>query len=166
MQIDTNSKKVPATVAGMTLLMPQPFAEGYALLANEANAMNQLLTENLRNNIAGKMKAAEKEGKAWSETEAQAQLDTYAATYQFGARVGGIRSVDPVLRIMEQLAEGKVRELLKTKGIKLNTVDSDKMNSLIDQYIAKDDAAGGALRKIAEKRVKEDSKLAVAELDI
>lgn len=166
MLINAQTARVAATVAGLTLNVPQPFAEGYQLSATEASAMNQLLTENLRNNLAAKIKKAKDENKPWDDAKAQAEMDAYSETYQFGVRIGGARSADPVQREMESIAEGRIKDALKKKGIKLNSVDSDKMNKLILDYLTKDATAGDAIRKMAERRVKEESKLAIETLDL
>lgn len=166
MQINTQTARVAATVAGLTLNVPQPFAEGYQLSANEASAMNQLLTENLRNNMAAKIKKAKEENKPWTDEQAQTEMDAYAQTYQFGVRIGGARSADPVQREMEAIAEGRIKDALKAKGIKLNSVSTEKMNELILTFLTKDAAGDGTIRKMAERRVKEETKLAIDTLDL
>ena len=156
MQIDSSTPKTLATIAGVTVNVPQPFTEGYQLTANEAAAMNQLLTENLRNNIAGRAKKAKDENKTF---DMQAELDAYAASYQFGARSVGFRATDPVEREMQSMARKKIEEALKAKGIKLKTVADDQWTSLIGQYI---DAHGDALRSAANAKIKAEADLAAA----
>lgn len=156
MEIKAETPRTLATIAGTTVNVPQPFAEGYALTANEAAAMNQLLTENLRNNIAGRAKKAKEENKAF---DMQAELDSYAMNYQFGARSVGFRATDPVEKEMRAMARKKIEAALKLKGIKLKTVEDDQWEQLTSQYI---DTHGEALRRAAEAKVKAEAELASA----
>lgn len=158
MQITAETPKTIATVAGTTVNVPQPFFAGYALTENEAAAMNQLLTENLRNNIAGKAKAAKEKGTAF---DIQAELDSYALNYQFGARSVGFRATDPVERIMRSLARKKIESAVKAKGIKLKTVTDDQWETLVSEYIQ---AHESTLRKIAEDQIKAEAELGAAVL--
>lgn len=158
MEINSETPRVLATIAGTSVQVPQPFGEGYVLTANEAAAMNQLLTENLRNNIAGRAKKAKDENKAF---DMQAELDSYAANYQFGARSVGFRATDPVEKEMRSMAKKKVEGALKAKGIKLKSVSDTQMEELVSTYI---DANGAALRKAAEQKVAAEADLALAVL--
>src|SRR5688572_11651852 len=113
MQFTSETPRANLTVAGRDFTCPQPFAEGYALRANEASALNQLLCENLRNNVAGKLKV--KEGEAPVEFT-QEQFDEYAAAYEFGVRGtrggGGEAKLSPVEREARKIAREKIREAL------------------------------------------------------
>lgn len=160
MIINTDTPKTAAAAAGKVLNFPQPFAEGYALTGNEAAGLNQLLIENLRNNLVGRMKKAADAGTPWDEVKAQAELDSYSLSYQFGVRMGGGKSLDPVQRISEELAEDMIKTALKAKNVKINSVSAEKMDELIAGVLAKDAASGGDLRKEAERRVKNEAKLA------
>ena len=46
------------TIAGQTFAVLQPYAEGHTITEAEAKALNQVRAENVRNNMAGKVKAA------------------------------------------------------------------------------------------------------------
>src|SRR5690606_10051928 len=55
------------TIQGHEVSIPVRYAEGHSLNANEANALNQLMLENIRNNVAGKIKKAADEAKVKPE---------------------------------------------------------------------------------------------------
>src|SRR5262245_52038090 len=90
-----------------------PYKEGYQLKANEAAAMNQLLAENIRNNMATTVRNAKLKAAGWSDeqiktskveqmspvveitqlseaqhAELQATIDEYTLQYEFGIRTG------------------------------------------------------------------------------
>lgn len=69
------------TIQKRTFTVPNPYAEGHVVSANEANALNQVFHENIRNNLAKKLPEV--------DADAQAAIDAYAKTYQFGVRTGG-----------------------------------------------------------------------------
>lgn len=107
------------TIAGESFNVADKFNEGHTLTANEAAAMNQLFRENVRNNFAAKVTKA-KEANAFDLSAFQAQLDTYASTYEFGVRVtrgGGTGSKsDPVAKEAFNLALEAVKNAIKAKG--------------------------------------------------
>src|SRR5260221_3728041 len=87
------------TVAGKTFSMPCPFDEGHVLTSGEAGQLNQVYHENLRNNIAKKVKDAVESNK-FDQAEFQGLIDKAASEYEFGKRrVGGPRApTDPILK--------------------------------------------------------------------
>jgi hypothetical protein len=153
--------------------IPAPYAEGHALNANEAAALNQLYAENVRNNSASRIKAAreavEKEGGEFSldtymvgEGDAAVTLrqsiEDYAANYEFGARRTSTREpVDPIQREAQRIAKELVSQQLGAKGIKIK----DLADGVYDQHVAAV-AANERVQKLATKRVKEREELAKA----
>lgn len=111
-------KKVEYTIA-------QPFAEGHVCTANEANALNQLLSENVRNNFAPKVEKSE-------VAPTQEDLDNYVAGYQFGVR--SVSSSDPVEKVMRQLVERKLIEALKARG-KTNPASALKSSRMLSTQL-------------------------------
>ena len=118
MKFDAKTPRNTIKIAGVNLTVPQPYAEGHTLTANEAAALNQVLAENIRNNTATKIKEASAKGT--SEDQMQAEVDAYVAGYEFGVRTGGGRTSDPVEREAMELARQAVRNQLQKKGHKLS----------------------------------------------
>ena len=54
-------------IQGVKFTIASPYAEGYKLKPNEASAMNQLLAENIRNNLASTVRNAKLRQSGWSE---------------------------------------------------------------------------------------------------
>jgi len=87
------------TIGGEKYLVPSPYSPGHVCTDGEANALNQLLAENCRNNLSGKAK----DGKL-----SQADVDAYVASYQFGAK-GGF-TADPIASMALTIARKKVNK--------------------------------------------------------
>ena len=81
------------TIAGQTFAVLQPYAEGHTITEAEAKALNQVRAENVRNNMAGKVKAAAEGTAKEGEPTADNIVDfvtAYDAAYVFTlASVGG-----------------------------------------------------------------------------
>jgi len=99
------------TINGTVFQVPQPYTEGHICNVAEAHALNQTFAENVRNNMAGRMKKA-KPGEAIDWTQA---LAAYIKEYEFalpgerGARV----PADPVENEAWKLATKAVVAALK-----------------------------------------------------
>jgi hypothetical protein len=154
------------TIQGHDFVIPAPYVAGHTLNGNEAGALNQLYAENVRNNCAGRIKAAQKAaeeaGREFSldtetvgEGEAQvtlrANLQEYADNYEFGARATRAKEpVDPVAKEAWRLAQDVLAKQLAEKGLKRKDLDE----GVWDEYVTKI-AANEAVQKMAQKRVKE-----------
>lgn len=104
------------TIAGKPFELPCPYAEGHTLTAGEASALNQVLHENVRNNMAKKVETG---------TAGQAEIDAYVQNYQFGVRTGGGGARrDPVQARAIEIAVTKVKAGLKKQGKNLNAYTS------------------------------------------
>lgn len=136
-------KKVEYTIA-------QPFAEGHVCTANEANALNQLLAENVRNNFAPKVEKSE-------VAPTQEDLDNYVAGYQFGVR--SVSSSDPVEKVMRQLVERKLIEALKARGKNKSSLSSEEFKNAIDAAVEKN-------RDVLYAKAKEIVMMQTAEIDL
>src|SRR5262245_3964642 len=138
-----------------------PYVEGYALKANEAAAMNQLLKENVRNNLASVVTRAKLKVAGWTDeqiktakaeqsgpvaektslppelqAELQAQIDKYVEDYEFGVRSG--RTRDPLEREMEAVGKAILDDALKAAGrspSKLFKDDRAKYDALLTRII-------------------------------
>jgi hypothetical protein len=128
------------TIQGTVFSLDAPYEEGYQLKKHEANALNGLLAENVRNNMASTIASEKLKIAGWSEeriknakteeksaaiekvtlndeqkTSLQEAIDKYATEYEFGVRVGG-RAKDPLEREMEEIVVAFVDNQLKAKG--------------------------------------------------
>lgn len=115
------------TIGGERFVMPSPYAAGHVCTEGEANALNQLLKENARNNLSGKAK----NGKLTQE-----DVDSYLASYQFGSK-GGF-TANPIESMALQIARRKV----KAKGMKASDI-----TQAAHALLASD--KGAAIRKAA-----------------
>ena len=147
MQFDQSTPRVSVTIKGTTVTVPAPFAAGHTCSENEAGALNQLLRENVRNNLATR------------ETLDQAAVDTYVAEYEFGARRagGGAPSLSPVERKARAIAKEKIQAALKARG---QTVEKENLAQMVEQLAARPD-----IIKLAEAQIKAVEKLALEDLD-
>lgn len=136
-------KKVEYTIA-------QPFAEGHVCTANEANALNQLLSENVRNNFAPKVEKSK-------VAPTQEDLDNYVASYQFGVR--SVSSSDPVEKVMRQLVERKLIEALKARGKNKSSLSSEEFKNAIDAAVEKN-------RDVLYAKAKKIVMMQTAEIDL
>lgn len=168
MQIPANAETKNITVQGVKLTVPQPYTEGHQLTENEAAALNQVLSENLRNNFAAQIRRAkdeaEKAGEKYQpDAEAlQTEMDQYVAEYEFGVKRTGAAStahLDPVEKEMHTLARNAIKQAIMAKGVKLKDVPKEKVESLVEQYLAQ---YGDTVRKNAEAIVQSREAVAAA----
>lgn len=139
-EINDSTPRTSIMIAGDNFTVPQPFAAGHVLNANEASSLNQTYAENVRNNMAGKAKA-QKEAGNYAQDVFQGQVDDYTNDYEFGQRVGGGRSGDPV----------------RTEAMAIT-------RDLIRQAISKASAADSTKPKLADVSAARISELAAAQL--
>ena len=126
------------TVKNKIYSIPTPFAEGHVCTQNEANALNQLLAENVRNNVAGKLKNGVE--------VSQEDFDAYVASYDFGVRA--VSTKDPVEKIMRELVEAKINQQLASKGLSKKSMETEKYNEAVEKAIE-------ANREILQARARE-----------
>lgn len=145
-------------IQGLEFNVPAPYVAGHVLSENEASALNGLLHENLRNNFAAKVKKAREgvpEGEAVDIAALQAELDTYASTYEFNVRRagggGGVKR-DPVEREALKLAKDAIYNALKAKGKKRKDYTVEQIEEAAEKLLASD--KGASIRAAAEARVK------------
>lgn len=135
--INQDTPRVEATIAGETFQVATPFKAGDVLQANEASALNQTFVENIRNNMAKQVKDA-KEAGTFDSTAMQTVIDQYVDGYEFGVRTGGGgRTSDPVMAEAMDIARGKVREALQKAGHKLADVPASRISELAKEAVDK-----------------------------
>jgi hypothetical protein len=139
------------TIQGKNFRVPIRYAAGHTLKENEAGALNQTLHENLRNNFAKKVVEGVEAG--LSDEVLQQQLDDYAADYQFGVRGGGggYRG-DPVKTLAMNMARDLIRQLLKKKGVDMDTWPAAKISTAA-QSILESQGEDGTIMTHARKQV-------------
>lgn len=156
MQFTNETARGSVVIQSLNFQVPRPFAEKHVCTSAEADALNQLLAENTRNNFAKRVKDA---GKDANIPELQKALDEYVVGYEFGVRRGG--SADPVEREAMRMASEAVKRAIKAKGLKLSDYSADNIRDL----------AAGAMKKnpkiriAAEKAIKERDAIGVDLLD-
>ena len=158
-------------VQGVQVDVSTPYQPGHALTEAEAKALNQLRLENIRNNVAPKVKEL-KDGREATELS-QEELNKVTqivqerdANYEFtmGGGGGGGRTADPLEKELRSLAREIVSGKIREKGYKIKDVPKEKVESLMEQVMGNED-----VQKMAQKRLKEKQKIAdasAADLDI
>jgi hypothetical protein len=109
--INESTPRSSIVIAGETFTVPQPYGAGHVLTSNEASAMNQVFAENVRNNLASKVKAL-KEAGTFASDVFQGTVDDYTNDYEFGQRTGGGRSGDPVQAEAMSIARDLIRQAI------------------------------------------------------
>jgi hypothetical protein len=125
------------TIKAVAYSFLERFAPGHVLSAAEADAMNTLFGENLRNNIASLIARKEKSGEEIGDV--QELLDTYATEYEFGVRRsrGTAAPADPVAKIAMDVAIEKVKFALKAKGFSIKNTGAEKIHEFARKLIEK-----------------------------
>ena len=113
------------TIADKAFTCPQPFAAGHVLTDNEAAVMNQVLSENVRNNIAPKIKKGEEVN--------QEIIDQYVAGYEFGLR--SISTSDPVQKEIRRIAEDALGKKLASKGMSKAKLTKEQYGEMVEIII-------------------------------
>lgn len=123
-------------IAGGEFTIPQPFETGHVCTEGEARALNQLLAENVRNNMAAKVKAG---------TVTADDVLTYAKDYEFSVASVPQAKLDPVENECRKLARAAIKAELGKQGVKLEQVDEGALAEEILRV-----AAMPEIRKVAE----------------
>lgn len=139
------------TIAGKPFSVEPRYSEGHTLNANEASALNQTFFENLRNNFAGKAK----------DNGTQEDFDAYVASYQFGVRVGGGGSRDPIESEAMNMARDQIKAAIRAKGGKIADYSAESITAAAGKLLDKDPT----IRELARKRVEEMQSTARAAVD-
>jgi len=153
------------------------YAEGHQVNANEANALNQVRLENIRNNTASKIKAAATvqgvEPNAVNldttmvtvgedSVSLRAAIQAYADSYKFSARaVSRAEPIDPVDREAERIAKEAIRSALAAKKVKVKDLPEGKFDEAVEAYAAREE-----VRKEAKRRVTQRANIGAGELDL
>ena len=163
MQFDANTPRKERTIAGITVQVIQPFAEGQVLTEATAAILNQTIAENFSNNLRATLEKGvldadgNKTADHTSET-AQPLVDAYMAEYEPGVRRGGSgepRVTDPVEKEARKIAREKASELIKSRGLKAKDVNMVEIaGKIFDKHR---DALMAAAKKIVDARAKAEA---------
>jgi hypothetical protein len=131
------------------------------LTPGESSSIKQTFCENIRNNIAARMKkgdgeAINKDGDLHEELvdEWQTKVSEYATSYQFGVRaVGGGRgpSLDPETRIALSLIKEAVRANLRKKYGQKHGYSAEQVNEAAQATL--DSPKGERFRRLAKQQM-------------
>lgn len=156
----TNQTTRELTIAGEVFTVSAPYAAEHVCTEAEAKALNQVRAENVRNNMAKKVKDARgelEEIPAEAMAELVAAVSAYDKDYEFTlASVGGGRaSLTPIEKESRKIAREQIVTALKGRNQKVGDIDKDKLAAAIIQRSEADDIV-----KLAKKRIAEQSKIA------
>ena len=153
------------TIAAREFVIPQPYAAGHTLTEGEARAMNQVLAENIRNNMAPKVKAAI-EGTAKDDAPTIETIDQfvadYAASYEFNATAtsaGGGRVTDPLEVEAIAIAREILKGALRAKGIPYAKVPAEIRDQKIALLAAQEATVKEARKRLEARRKAAESAL-------
>lgn len=162
MELPANCPTRARTIGGVEVQVPTPYYEGYVLSEAEAQMLNQTFAENISNNM--RSRAVGEDGNPLTSEAFQPLVDEYVAKYQPGVRQGGggggARALTPVEVEVRNLATAKLKEILKSKGLKQRDVE---FTTIRDQIIEKH---RDVLTAQAEKIVRAREKAAGDDSDI
>jgi hypothetical protein len=132
-QLPDNCPTRARTIGGVEVQVPQPYAEGHPLTAAEAAMMNQTFAENISNNM--RAKATGEDGTLLAPDAFQPLVDEYVANYEPGVRTGGggggARALTPIEVEVRNLATAKLKEVLKSKGLKQRDINFTEVRDKI-----------------------------------
>lgn len=185
----TEIKKQRLTIQGVDFEIDAPYVEKYELKANEASAMNQLLAENVRNNLATLVRNQKLKNAGWDDakikaskveqmtpvadsvtlsedeiSELQSQIDEYVTAYEFGVRTGRARS--PFEKAVEDIVTEMLDKALKANGFspsKMLKEDRNKYDALYTRVL---EANKEEVEKAAQARIDSLSGLQIKGFDV
>jgi hypothetical protein len=129
--------KQTITGKGYELNVPAPFTEGHELRQVEADQLNQVYAENIRNNITGKIKRHyEQHNEYPSAEQVQQWVDEYVPTYDFGRQGSGGPKMSPVERQALSLARDAVKKKIRQReDLDLNSYSKEDIEGFAKQAI-------------------------------
>ena len=157
------SKETPTRafiIQDKSFQLPQPFSEGHPCTGSEAGVLNQTLAENVRNNLAQRVKKAVDEDN-FDQVNMQAEIDQYIEEYEFGVRRGR-GPTDPVEREALNIAREEVKSALRKNNYKLADIDAADITALAEQVVSENPD----ITKEAERRVKKRGEIGNVTLDL
>jgi hypothetical protein len=153
------------TVEGEVFTVQPRYAEGHSLSEAEAHALNITLFNNIRNNMASRVRTAKKNGH-YSFDAMQATLTNYVAAYEFGVKQPR-PSKDPIRVEAVKLVIAKINELLVQQYGKGHGRSKQKMTEDANKFLDDPTKADKAAKywSDAEAKVAATSDVAAQELE-
>lgn len=151
------------TIQGVVVEVAEPYAEGHTVNEAEAKALNQVRSENIRNNMAKTVK--EEVEKAGGDTEkatkaVQKLVTEYDNSYEFTlASVGGGRQrLDPLTKECRSVAKEYIMSMLKEQGMsKKSYEEANGEGKFMEKVVELADH--DEIVKVAKENLKEREKL-------
>jgi hypothetical protein len=157
------------TISGKEFQVTEPYAAGHAITEAEAKALNQVRAENIRNNMASKVKAAyAEEGRKEDDPTPEtigALVAAYDSEYLFTlASVGGGRkTVDPVESEANRIAKTLLTAALRGKGTTVKAltekIGEDAVAAKIAEIAGRDDVVKEARKVVKAREAQQESVL-------
>jgi hypothetical protein len=142
------------TIQGAIFNVSQPFAAGHTLTEIEAKVLNQTRTENVRNNVAKRIKELLEAG---NNDDAAKVVAEYDAEYEFTSpREGGSAKMDPLEKEALKIAKEALRAKIKAAGRKV--AEDDVTKEQFEEAAAKI-AEQEDVIKAAKKRLSDQAKI-------
>ena len=135
------------TIQGVVVEVSAPYAEGHTVNGREANALNQVRSENVGNNLRTRIKEAQSAGA--EQSAIQAIVTEYDKTYDLATAPVPTTRLDPVQKEARDLARARIRDGLAAQGRKISEVDKDALRAEIERI-----AGLPAVQKTAAANVK------------
>lgn len=154
--IHTQGASMQIKIYNTIFSIPDIYSPGHVLSAREADALNRLRAENIRNNVRDFVARELGEEAGYSQPALQARITAYAERYKFGP-VNSKELASPVDLIARQLARERVNADLASQGLDLSMTE---VNQLVSELADSDE-----LQAEARQRVDRLGSLAEASLE-
>lgn len=161
------------TIAGHEFPVSQPYAEGHTITEAEAKALNQVRAENIRNNMASRVKVAM--GKEPSDEVNPSTIAdivaAYDADYEFtlASVGGGRRPTDPVDLEALKIARGIIADFAKSRNITVKAIreaqGEDAYNDKLAEIAGRDEVRKEAARRVKARNAQVEASAADLGLD-
>lgn len=161
MEIETGTATKAITINGVAFKVPTPFKDGDVISEGAAHQLNQVLSENVRNNLAGKFKDNPND-------LTQEIIDAYITDYEFGERNGGGggRVGDPVEREAIRIATDKVKEAIRAnRSTKLSDYKASELTAFAKKLLDRDDDLSKSIKETAKTNVERSQSVAAMTLE-
>jgi hypothetical protein len=149
-------------ISGQSFELSSPYNEGHVLNAAEANALNQLRHENIRNNVAKAVKEAYELDSEEAIIAVIEKVAAYDAEYAFriGGTGGAATRLDPVEREARAIAKAVILDHLQKSGRNFKSVPANmtaeewdaKIEAQINSVATSEQVLEAARQAIADKK--------------
>jgi len=126
------------SIAGVTIPIAAPYAEGHTISAREASSLNQTRAENVANNCRKQIKELiEKDGKEAATPAIVKLVQAYDATYDLSTAPVSASRLDPVAREAKAIAVQTVNNHLRASGRKISEFREGEAREKYDAEVAR-----------------------------